>query len=101
MDIDTSTTEYAASRVMLTIGSNQREWWTDGDIISTTRLDAHRVREAVRVLSHRDHEFLHSRGIGEAKGWKLTKRGQSAYAGAVIAERKMPARRSTTPTQPS
>ncbi len=88
--IDTSTTQYAESQVVLAIGSNQREWWTDGDIVEATHLDAYRVRAAIRDLSHSDNRYIHSRGIGEAKGWKLSERGRSYLADATPVKRIRP-----------
>jgi hypothetical protein len=88
MEVDTSTTEYAESRVLLTIGSNQREWWTHGDILRTTRLEADRVHAAVRDLSQPGNGMIRSRGIGEAKGWKLSDRGRSYLEDAAVAKKK-------------
>ena len=92
--VDTSTTQYAESQVVLAIGSNQREWWTDGDLINATQLDAYRVRAAVHDLSQPDNGFIHSRGIGEAKGWKLSDRGRTYLAGATPARKKSATRSS-------
>jgi hypothetical protein len=88
MEVDTSTTEDAESRVMATLGSNQREWWTHGDILRMTRLEADRIHAAVRDLSQPGNGLIRSRGIGEAKGWKLSDRGRSLLEDTVAAKKK-------------